>query len=721
MSVPETARATGLELVIGEEGIARLEFDLPDSKVNKLTADVLRALDVALAAIEGHERVRAVALFSRKEGTWVAGADIEEIRRLTAAEEARQLAAAGQRVFARLARLSVPTLAAIDGACLGGGLELALACSLRVATTSPRTVLGLPEVRLGIIPGFGGTQRLPRLIGIPQATDLILSGRSLGAVEAERVGLIDRACPPEYLERQAHVVLEEAMRRGLRPFRARRAARRGRGEWLLGFPPLRRLWFSWARRLTVAKTGGHYPAPLAALRAIQASVGSERQRGMDLEARLLGETAMTDVSRNLVSLFFLNQAIKRDNGVGRDDVHAPRFETAAVLGAGAMGAGIALALAESGLAVRLKDVDAQALARGMGAASSVLRERLRRGRLAEIDAQRIWGRLGPTLALHGLRRCGLVVEAVIENLDLKRRALGEIEPLLPSEAVIASNTSSLSIDSMATSLRHPERLAGWHFFNPVHRMPLVEVVQGSRTSLEAVAGLVALTKQIGKTPLVVRDRPGFLVNRLLMIYMMEAVRLLEEGAAIEHLDGALRRFGMPMGPVALFDQVGIDVAAKVADVLGSAFPSQELRSGLLHRMVEAGRLGKKSGLGFYRHLRRGAPRPDPGVYALVGSDGGSRPPVETVQDRLVLPMINEACRILEEKVVRQASDVDVGMIFGAGFPAFRGGLLRYADALGSRAVAERLMRLADAHGAHLRPGDALMERATRGERFYPKR
>ena len=714
-------QATGLELVIADDGFARLELNLPDSRVNKLTADVMRALDVALASLEGQERVRGLVILSRKEGNWIAGADVEEIRRLSTAEEARQLSATGQRVFTRLARLSVPSVAAIDGACLGGGLELALACTLRVASTSPRTLLGLPEVRLGIIPGFGGTQRLPRLLGLPAATDLILSGRSLTAPEADRLGLVDRICPSEYVERVALGTLEEALRSGMRPFRARRAARRSRGEWVLTFPPLRRLWFSWVRRLTQRRTEGHYPAPLAALRAIEAAVSQPRERGMDLEARLLGEMAVTDVSRHLVSLFFLGQAGKRDTGVGREDIRPRPVTKAAVLGAGAMGGGIALALAQSALDVRMKDVDAPSLARGMGAAAGVVREQVRRRRLDPLEAARSLARIGPTLGYDGFRSCALVVEAVLEDPDLKRTVLAEVEAVIPAEAIIASNTSSLSIESMAAGLKRPDRLAGWHFFNPVHRMPLVEVVRARDTSDEAIVTLVALTRRIGKTPLVVRDRPGFLVNRLLMIYMMEAIRVLEEGARIEHLDGALRRFGMPMGPVALFDQVGIDVAAKVAGVLGAAFPQQDLRPAVLQRLLEAGRKGKKSGLGFYRHPARGPASVDRRVYALIGTDGHALPPVEDLQDRLILPMINEACRVLDENVVRQVSDVDVGMIFGAGFPAFRGGLLRHADSLGARAVAERLIRLADRYGPHLRPGDPLMERATRGDRFYPRR
>jgi 3-hydroxyacyl-CoA dehydrogenase/enoyl-CoA hydratase/3-hydroxybutyryl-CoA epimerase len=431
--------------------------------------------------------------------------------------------------------------------------------------------------------------------------------------------------------------------------------------------------------------------------------------------------AVTDVSRNLVSLFFLTQAGKRDTGVEREDVKPRPVSKAAVLGAGAMGGGIALALAESNIDVRMRDVDAPSLARGMGAAAGVLRERVQRRRLATLDARRILMRIGATLGYDGFGRCTLVVEAVLEDPDLKRTVLAEVEAAIPADAIIASNTSSLSIESMAAGLKRPDRMAGWHFFNPVHRMPLVEVVRARDTSDEAIATLVALTRRIGKTPLVVRDRPGFLVNRLLMIYMMEAVRVLEEGAQIEHLDGALRRFGMPMGPVALFDQVGIDVAAKVAGVLGAAFPQQELRPDLLQRLLEAGRKGNKSGLGFYRHPARGPAVVDRRVYALIGTDGHAQPPAEDLQDRLILPMVNEACRILDEKVVRQASDVDIGMIFGAGFPAFRGGLLRHADSLGARAVAEHLMRLADKYGPHLRPGDALMERATRGERFYSKR
>jgi 3-hydroxyacyl-CoA dehydrogenase len=386
-----------------------------------------------------------------------------------------------------------------------------------------------------------------------------------------------------------------------------------------------------------------------------------------------------------------------------------------------MGGGIALALADGGVRVRMKDVDEKALARGMSAAAAVLRERGRRGRSTGLEARQILQRISPALTLHGMRRCGLVVEAVLEELKLKRQVFAEIEAIVPAEAILASNTSSLSIDAMAEGLRHPERLAGWHFFNPVHRMPLVEVVRATATSDGTVATLVALTRRLGKTPLVVRDRPGFLVNRLLLIYLMEAVRLLEEGTAIDCLDGALVRFGMPMGPVALFDQVGLDVSAKVARVLGAAFPSQDLRPDMLERLVAAGRLGKKSGRGFYVHARRGQPRVDPGVYKLIGTEGRQRPADNEIQDRLVLPMINEACRILEEKVVRQPSDVDVGMIYGTGFPPFRGGLLRYADHLGARVVAERLLALAGRLGARFKPCDALMERASRGERFYPRR
>jgi len=721
VSVPETARATGLELVIGDDGLARLEFNLPESKVNKLTSDVMRALDVALAAVEGHERVRGLILLSRKEGSWIAGADIEEISRLTTAEGARELAAAGQRVLDRLERLPVPSVAAIDGTCLGGGMELALACTLRVASTSPRTTLGQPEVRLGIIPGFGGTQRLPRLIGLPRATDLILSGRSLDALEAQRIGLVDRACPAEYLEKAAAAALEEAIGRGLRPFRARRAARRGRGVWILRFPPLRKIWFSWVRRLTLKKTGGHYPAPLAALEALEASTHGSRERGFATEARLLGEMSVTDVSRSLVSLFFLNQAIKKDPGVEQAGVKPREVEDAAVLGAGAMGGGIAQALAASGIGVRMKDVDEAALARGMGAAAAVYGDQVRRRRLSAVEAQHGLDRIAPALTYHGFKRCSLVVEAVLEDLDLKRRVLAEVESAIPEDAILASNTSSLSIDAMAASLRRPERLAGWHFFNPVHRMPLVEVVSGELTSPLATATLVALTKRIGKTPLVVRDRPGFLVNRMLMIYLMEAVRFLEEGAAIDAVDSAMLAFGMPMGPVALFDQVGIDVSAKVADILGAAFPGQELRSVLLHRMLEAGRTGKKGGAGFYLYPPRGAPRVDERVYAFIGSQGRARPRPEEVQERLALPMVNEACRILEEAVVRRPSDVDAGMIFGTGFPAFRGGLLRYADALGVSHVTERLQRLAETHGSRFQPSEPLQRRAKHGERFYPER
>ncbi|MEE9218499.1 MAG: 3-hydroxyacyl-CoA dehydrogenase NAD-binding domain-containing protein [Acidobacteriota bacterium] len=721
MSTLETARATGLDLEIDDHGIATLTFDLPDSKVNKLTGDVLRALDVAVATLEARQDVRGVMLCSRKAGNWIAGADIEEIRRITTAEEGRHLAATGQRILGRLARLRPPSVAAIDGSCLGGGLELALACRLRVATLSPRTLLGLPEVRLGIVPGFGGTQRLPRLIGLPNAADLILSGRSIDARRAERLGVIDVACPPELLHQQARALLEEVLSRGMRRIRSQRAARRGRGVWLLSFPPLRRLWFRWVRRMTLSKAGDQYPAPLAALEALRASAGWSLQHGFDVEARLLGEMAVTDVSRNLVWLFFLNQSIKRDPGVREQAVRPRSFQTVAVLGAGTMGGGIAQALSGNGLRVRMKDVAAPALARGMGAASSVYRDLARRKRLSPQEAQHAFNRIGATLTYDGFRSCGLVVEAVLEDLDLKRRVLKEVSEQVPPDAILASNTSSLSIDAMASAVAAPERLAGWHFFNPVHRMPLVEVVRASATSAEVVATLVALTKRIGKTPLVVRDRPGFLVNRLLTIYLLEAVQLLEGGAAIDWVDQVALRFGMPMGPCTLLDQVGIDVAAKVADVLSAAFPEHELKSMLLHRMVEEKRLGKKSHNGFYLYPRHGKPRVSQGVYALANSDGSGQPDAALVEDRLILPMINEASRVLVEEVVRGPSDVDTGMIYGAGFPPFRGGLLRHADALGIGEVAARLERLAHNYGPRFTPCEPLAERARRGERFYSDR
>ncbi|MCZ6777844.1 MAG: 3-hydroxyacyl-CoA dehydrogenase NAD-binding domain-containing protein [Acidobacteria bacterium] len=717
MATLETTQATGLELQIHAGGVAAIEFNLPDSKVNKLTGNILMALDSVLASLEGNEQIRGVMLTSGKPGNWIAGADIEEIRRIKTAEEGHQLAAKGQRILERLARLRVPTVAVINGSCLGGGLELALACRLRVATTSPRTMLGLPEVRLGIVPGFGGTQRLPRLIGLPGATDLILSGRSLDGRRAERMGLVDLACPPEVVWDQARTLLLQVAERGMRRVKTRRAACRGRGRWLLALPPMRSVWFRWVRHLTEKKTGGNYPAPMAALRALRASGGS-LNRGLSLEAHLLGEMAVTDTSRNLVWLFFLNQAIKRNPGISESDVRPRAIRLAAVLGAGAMGGGISQVLSQSGARVRMRDIDPDALARGMGAASSVYRDLVRRKRLSLEEARHGLHRIGATLSYDGFRNCGLVVEAVVEDLGLKRRVLEEVSTKVPDDAIIASNTSSLSIDAIAEAVPSPERVAGWHFFNPVHRMPLVEVIRGRFTSPEAVATLVALTKKLGKIPLVVRDRPGFLVNRILTIYLMEGSRLFEQGAAIDWVDSALERFGMPMGPAALLDQIGIDVAAKVSEVLGQAFPHLQMNSDLMQRLVKGNRLGKKTGSGFYTYSRQGRRRLSKSVYSVLDSDGEGRPEASQIQDRLILPMVNEACRVLAEGIVPGPSDVDTGMIYGAGFPPFRGGLLRYADALGPREVVARLERLADIHGERYAPCAPLRERGQRGERFY---
>ncbi len=699
------------------DGIATIRFDTPGEKVNLLTEKSLELLAQILDRLEappGRESLRGVLLTSGKPGTFLAGADVKAFVEVAGTGDARlaaSKAAAGQALFSRLAGLPVPTLAAINGACLGGGLEMALACTARIAADSLEVKLGLPEVKLGLIPGWGGTQRLPRLLGASRALGLILTGRNLTAHQAKRVGLVDAVVPAEGIEAAARAELLNLIS-GRRPRRPRKA-------FLDSNAATRALVFRRARKKALEQTRGHYPAPLAAIDTVRYGLGRGLREGLAREAQVVGELMVGAASRNLVGLFLAGRAsASQPDSPGKP---AP-IERIGVLGAGTMGGGIAAVSALSGIPVRLKDVSAEALARGMAQVHRLAEDRARKRLLPAHEVLRRRALVAPTVDSSGFSRCDLVIEAVVEDLDIKRQVVRQVEELTRPETIVATNTSSLSVAEIARGSSRPGRILGLHFFNPVEKMPLVELVRTAATDPSAVEAALRFARRIGKTPVLVRDTPGFIVNRILSPYLSLAMMMLgSSGRAgqVRVIDQAMERFGLPMGPFELLDRIGIDVALKVSGVLEAAFASRPGWAGdgrLLGAMVRAGLVGAKVGRGFYRHdARKGRPRAlSPELQGLLpsvkdGSGRGAPRGREEIATILVDSMVNEAAHLLGEGAVERPDVIDLAMVFGTGFPPFRGGPLRHADAVGRDRIAARI----EARGVP--PARLLLEEG----RFYP--
>jgi 3-hydroxyacyl-CoA dehydrogenase/enoyl-CoA hydratase/3-hydroxybutyryl-CoA epimerase len=706
-----------------EDGIALVTIDLPAEPVNKVTASLRAEFGQLFGRIETDPTLRGVVLLSGKSDTWIAGADIDEFLTIVSAADAESLSRGGQALRARRDTLRIPVVAAIPGASHGAGLETALACRYRIATDHPKTVLALPEVQLGIIPGGGGTQRLPRLVGLQRALDMILTGRNIRARKALQMGLVDELVHPAILR---DVALDRVRRLAAGSLEPRHAPKvRGPAGLLLEDNPLgRSLVFRKARESVMSRTHGHYPAPLAAHAAVQAGYDGGPELGYRMESRAFGELAVTDVARELIFLFFATTALKKDPGVDDAALLEPReVETLGVLGAGFMGAGIASIAVQQGTAVRLKDTDLARVGKGIAAVSEVLQERLKKKRITRLEYEDQLLLAGGTVEYTGFGKCELVIEAVFEDLALKHRVLREVEPLLRMDAIYASNTSTIPIGRIAEAAQRPTRVLGMHFFSPVHKMPLLEVIATSDTDDDAIVTAVAYGKRLGKTVIVVSDGPGFYTTRILSAYMNEAGRLLDEGASIEAVDSALTAFGFPVGPITLLDEVGIDVGGKVGVVLSEAFGARMAPSESLRRVVESGRTGRKGRLGFYRYDEAGKKgEVDPSVYEVLPGGAERRElPVAEMQNRCVLAMVNEAVLCLEEGVLRSPVDGDVGAVFGLGFPPFRGGPFRYVDARGASRVLDDLDQLNQRFPGRFAPSELLVEHARAQQRFYPSR
>jgi 3-hydroxyacyl-CoA dehydrogenase/enoyl-CoA hydratase/3-hydroxybutyryl-CoA epimerase len=701
------APATAFRQELGDDGVLMLTLDVPGEQVNMLGRGMMEELHGLITDLESRADVAGVVLQSGKRDNFIAGADIKDFVQIRSAMEGETLSRAGQAILDRLAALRMPVVAAIHGSCVGGGLETVLACRYRIATDDPKTVLGVPEIKLGIIPGAGGTQRLPRLVALPTALDLILTGRNLKAKRALKAGLVDEVVPREVLL-----------------VAARRAARAlADGQLQVSRPGIRlqdRLFrpviFRKARASVLQKTGGHYPAPLRAIDAVERGTATTVEEGLKIEAKHFGELAISDVSRNLVSLFFATQELKKDTAF-LEGAKPREVKKVAVIGAGLMGSGIAAAAAEAGALVRLRDAQAEAVARGLRAAREVFDERRQRGSLNTREVQQRMDRISATTALTGFRRADLVIEAVFEDLELKRRVLAEVEAATGEDTVFASNTSSLPIAQIARQSQRPSRVLGMHFFSPVHKMPLLEVVVTPDTDPVTTATAVAFGRRLDKQVIVVRDGPGFYTSRALAPYMNEAARLVEEGAGVEDVDRAMTAFGFPVGPITLLDEVGIDVGAKVAKVMHEAFGARLAPPAGMARVLEDGRLGRKNKRGFYTYDGK-RKTVDASIYALLPERQPRRFEERAIQERLVFAFLNEAVLCLQEGILRSARDGDVGAVFGLGFPPFRGGPFRYLDQLGARFAVEVLSRLRAGHGERFEPARLLVEMAKEDRSFH---
>lgn len=696
-----------IQLTLATDGIALLTFDRQNSSANVFDVDTLNELDAHLGALEARTDLKGVVLISAKPRIFVAGADLNSFAGATV-EKLGEIVDLGHRVFGRLERLPVPSVAAINGVCLGGGCELVLACDWRVASTDKSTKIGLPETQLGILPAWGGSVRLPRLIGLPAALGIILPGKQLAAPPALKQGLVDEVTHPEYLLAAAKRLVAKGKRRVTPPGGMLNAA-------------LVRPVVVWkAKQSVLAKTQGHYPAPLKALEVCRAALGRPLAAGLALERAAFLELVQTPVCRSLMSIFFLQERAKKLKVPGAEKA-GPPVGRVAVVGAGVMGAGIAQWTAARGHPVVLKDVSPEALARGLQAAEKIFRDATKRRVFTEPEATAGLNRITPVHADVPLAGVDLVIEAAVEKLDLKQKIFEQLEQRSGPQTILATNTSALSIDAIAAGLTDPGRVVGIHFFNPVHRMQLVEIVRGPRTSAKALATALQFVKGLGKLPVLVQDSPGFLVNRILLPYMVESVRLFNEGCDVRRLDRLMLAFGMPMGPLRLSDEVGLDVAQHVAVDLQNRLPRPVPINDTLEKMIAKGWLGKKSGRGFYVFgAGKGAKEEPNGELGFLQTAGkGAGQADATVVDRMVLVMINEAARCLEEGVVAAPEDVDFGMIFGTGWAPFRGGPLRHADTLGAAEIVRRLERLAGEVAPYFQPCARLVEMARADAKFYP--
>ncbi|VAX37333.1 Enoyl-CoA hydratase / Delta(3)-cis-delta(2)-trans-enoyl-CoA isomerase / 3-hydroxyacyl-CoA dehydrogenase / 3-hydroxybutyryl-CoA epimerase [hydrothermal vent metagenome] len=664
-----------------EGTVGFIEFDQEESKVNLLTAEVIMQLNRVLDELKTHKNLSVLIIISKKKDVFIAGADIKEIEKITESADGERKAKAGQDVLNKLEDLCVPTIAVIDGVALGGGCELALACDYRLATFNDKVRIGLPEVNLGFVPGFGGTYRLPRLIGLTEGLKMILSGKPINTTKALRIGLVDCIVTQKNLDTHIQVFIQDIQNKKIKNKKPRKI-KKGlpgflesslSGQWLI---------FNQSRKNVLKLSKGFYPAPLKAITVIKKTFFKNRTEGLSVERKAFGQLAITGISKNLVQLFYLSEQYKKLSLPETNAIKPQKINKCGVLGAGIMGGGIAQLLSSRDVWIRLKDINYDAISLGLKSAAAIYKKAVKTRRLTQPMAAAKMAKITGTLDYSGFQNADIVIEAVIENMEIKKNVFKELSAVTSKNTILATNTSALSVTEMAQQTQDPSKVIGFHFFNPVHRMSLVEIITTPLTSKETIVTTLNFVKRLGKKPILVKDSCGFLVNRILLGYINEAGRLLEEGANIKKIDHVATQFGMPMGPFLLCDEVGLDVGIKVLHILENGLGKRFKAVNIFEEVYKTGNLGKKTGKGYYIHRKGQKSVPNPQIAKLVKKIDSKKPSSKECLERLIYIMINEAAKCLDEGIIDEPGAVDIGMILGIGFPAFRGGLLRYADSIG---------------------------------------
>ncbi|MBF0197465.1 MAG: enoyl-CoA hydratase/isomerase family protein [Planctomycetes bacterium] len=706
-------------LIKEEGGIIKCIFDLPGEKVNKFSFAVMQEFAEILEELKTAKTTDTLIIMSAKEGIFIAGADINEISQIKDKEDAYEKSKLGQKIFNSLENLPCKTIAYIHGACMGGGMECALACDYRIISDDETSKCALPEVKLGILPAWGGTWRFSQLIGLSASLPYMLTGRNIPAKKAFKIGLCDAIVAHEYsqseLQRFCQQIHENSPHKAILKKRKKRTnlfmrslERNSLGKDFI---------LNQALKSTLKQSHGHYPSPEKIIELLKSYPGKSSSEAMELEAQAFSELMQGEVCQNILKIYLANEELKSHGKTCPTSI--PKKSHMAVLGAGIMGGGLAWLISSKGHFVRMKDISQEALAGGYKAGFKIYSSLFKKRRIKKGAMSLGMQRITSSLDYKGFEKVDLVVEAVVENMDLKKTVLAEMESSLPQQSIIASNTSALSISTMAESLKYPERFAGFHFFNPVNRMPLVEVIPGKKTSPETISSLCHFAQSLGKTPIVVKDVPGFLVNRILLPYINESVRLVEEGADIKMVDKSLSDFGMPMGPLFLSDEVGLDVGYKVAKLLEKAYGERMKVCALLEEIHSyEGVLGKKSGIGFYHHNARKL-KVNQKIEGAKNrkQDASTQFTSEDIINRTMLLLINEAALCIEEGVIAKATDLDLAMVMGIGFPPFRGGPLSYAQSIGISKVVEMLNTYHEKYGMRYKPSQYLISLSQDNKNF----
>ncbi|PVZ85535.1 fatty acid oxidation complex subunit alpha FadJ [Serratia sp. S1B] len=709
----QPATPSAFNLALRPDDIGVITIDVPGEKLNTLKVEFAEQINQVLLAAQQLPTLKGLVILSGKADSFIAGADVTMIAACHSAKQAEQLSQQGQSTLAQIAAFPVPVVAAIHGACLGGGLELALACHSRICSQDDKTVLGLPEVQLGLLPGSGGTQRLPRLVGVVSALDMMLTGRHIRPSQARRMGLVDDVVPPSILLQTAIERVKQGRKVSRRlPWLAR----------LFNVSLTRNLLLKRVRSKTLAKTHGNYPAAERIIDVVRIGLEHGESQGYQAEASAFGKLVMSSQSAALRSLFFASTAVKKEYGVAATPRELQRI---GILGGGLMGGGIAFVTAvRAGLPVRIKDINEQGINHALKYTWDLLSKRVRNKRMRPAERQKKMMLISGATDYCGFKRVDIVIEAVFEDLALKQQMVLDIEQYAAPQTIFASNTSSLPIGQIAAKAARPQQVIGLHYFSPVDKMPLVEVIPHATTSEETIATTVALAHRQGKTAIVVADRAGFYVNRILAPYINEAARCLLDGEPIESLDKALVDFGFPVGPFMLLDEVGIDVATKIIPILMAELGGRFAAPAALDAVLKDGRKGRKNGRGFYlypTHFLRKWQRKqvDKRIYPLLGITAKAHIQPAVIVQRCVMMMLNEAARCLEEGVIRNVRDGDIGAVLGIGFPPFLGGPFRYMDELGAEKVVKTLRHLQHQYGERFTPCESLFRMVEQGERYHP--